>query len=602
MQSIILAAGMGKRLGEYTRNNTKCMVKVNGQTLIDRVLFQLSKLNINRVVIVIGYEGNKLKEYINSNNYGIKIEFVENRIYDKTNNIYSLALAKQQLQEDDTILIESDLIFDDSLLSLLINNPFPNLALVAKYESWMDGTMACIDDDNFITELITKKAFKYSDIAHYFKTVNIYKFSKEFSKDSYVPFLEAYCKAMGNNDYYEQVLKVLTLLDRVNIKALPINNEKWYEIDDIQDLDIAETIFASEENQLPLFQKRFGGYWRFPKLLDYCYLVNPFFPPLKLKDEIKSNFDVLLSEYPSGMRINSLLMAKYFNLKQDYVCVGNGAAELIKALMGKLKGKIGMVFPTFEEYPNRYEESEIEIFVPNNPDFKYSVSDLKNHFTDKNITTLLIINPDNPSGNYISKSDILSLAKWCKEKQIRLIIDESFVDFTLNYQYNSLLINEILEEYQNLIVIKSISKSYGVPGLRLGAIMSSDITLINGIKKDVTIWNINSFAEYYMQIFGKYESDYKTACNLFINERNRFYEDLVQIPWLRVIPSQANYFLCEVKNKFTSTELMRILLIKHNILIKDCSTKYGFNKQNYIRLAVRGTNDNVKLFSELKNL
>ena len=602
MQAIILAAGMGKRLGDYTRENTKCMVNVNGQTLIDRVLLQLSKLEISRVVIVIGYEGNKLKEYINSNNYRIKIEFVENPIYDKTNNIYSLALAKEQLQEDDTILIESDLIFEDSMLSLLINNSFPNLALVAKYESWMDGTMACIDDQNFITGLITKKSFKFSDIEHYYKTVNIYKFSKEFSQDSYVPFLEAYCKTMGNNDYYEQVLKVLTLLDKVNIKALPINNEKWYEIDDIQDLDIAETIFANEENQLPLFQKRYGGYWRFPKLLDYCYLVNPYFPPKKLKDEIKSNFDVLLSEYPSGMRINSLLMAKYFSLKQDYVCVGNGAAELIKALMGTLKGKIGMVFPTFEEYPNRYDKSEIEVFIPQNVDFTYTISDLIDHFENKQITSFLLINPDNPSGNYISKSDILTFAEWCNGKQIRLIVDESFVDFTYNYHQNSLLENQTLEKHPNLIIIKSISKSYGVPGLRLGAIMSSDVSLIDEIKKDVTIWNINSFAEFYMQIFGKYEGDYKMACQLFIDERERFYNDLIQISWLRIIPSQANYFLCEVTNKFTSTELMRILLIKHNILIKDCSTKYGFDKQNYIRIAVRGTNDNLKFFNELKSL
>jgi histidinol-phosphate/aromatic aminotransferase/cobyric acid decarboxylase-like protein len=513
-----------------------------------------------------------------------------------------LALAKQQLQEDDTILIESDLIFDDSLLSLLINNPFPNLALVAKYESWMDGTMARIDNENNITGLITKKAFKYSEVEHYYKTLNVYKFSKEFSRDSYVPFLEAYCKAMGNNDYYEQVLKVLTLLDRVNIKALPIKDEKWYEIDDIQDLDIAETIFANEENQLPLFQKRYGGYWRFPKLLDYCYLVNPFFPPPKLKEEIKSNFDILLSEYPSGMRINSLLMAKYFNLKQEYVCVGNGAAELIKALMGKLIGKVGMIFPTFEEYPNRYNTNETEIFIPDNPDFSYSVSDIINHFENKVISTLLLINPDNPSGNYISKSDVISLAKWCSYKNIRFVVDESFVDFTDDFQNNTLLKNQILKENPNLVVIKSISKSYGVPGLRLGGLMSSDTNLINEIKKEVTIWNINSFAEFYMQIFGKYDSDYKESCKLFINERERFYNDLLQIAWLRVVPSQANYFLCEVLNKFTSTELMRILLIKHSIFIKDCSTKVGFNGKNYIRIAVRGKTDNEKLFNELKEM
>jgi histidinol-phosphate/aromatic aminotransferase/cobyric acid decarboxylase-like protein len=214
----------------------------------------------------------------------------------------------------------------------------------------------------------------------------------------------------------------------------------------------------------------------------------------------------------------------------------------------------------------------------------------------------LLINPDNPSGNYISKSDVLTLAKWCNEKTIRLIVDESFVDFTDDFQNNSLLKNRILKDNQNLIIIKSISKSYGVPGLRLGGVMSSDVKLINEIKKEVTIWNINSFAEFYMQIFGKYDSDYKESCRLFINERERFYNDLLRISWLRIIPSQANYFLCEVLDKFTATELMRVLLIKHNIFIKDCSTKVGFDNRNYVRIAVRGKNDNEKLFNELKEM
>ena len=165
MQAIILAAGMGKRLGEFTKENTKCMVPVNGVCLIDRVLTQLTKLKLNRIVIVVGYEGQKLIDYIGDRyDDKVKIEYVNNPIYDKTNNIYSLALAKQQMQEDDTLLLESDLIFDDEMLDLIVNNPFPNLALVAKYETWMDGTMVCIDDENNIVNFITKAAFNYEDV------------------------------------------------------------------------------------------------------------------------------------------------------------------------------------------------------------------------------------------------------------------------------------------------------------------------------------------------------------------------------------------------------------------------------------------------------
>lgn len=602
MQAVILAAGMGKRLGELTKNNTKCMVKINGISLINRLLEQLSKLSLNKIIIVIGYEGEKLKNYLGYSYKTIEIEYIENPIYNKTNNIYSLYLAKEKLLEDDTILIESDLIFEDSIFTLLEQSSYPNVAVVAKYESWMDGTMVRIDNENNIINFIPKKAFRYEDIALYYKTVNIYKFSKEFARNQYIPFLEAYIHALGNNEYYEQVLRVITILDNCNLKALILNNEKWYEIDDIQDLDIAETIFSNDNERLSKYQQRYGGYWRFPGLLDFCYLVNPFFPPQKMKDELRSNFDRLLMEYPSGMKINSLLIAKYFNIKQNYVCVGNGAAELIKSLMSQLNGKIGIISPTFEEYPNRKSTNDIITFYPQNKNFSYEIKELQTFYENKNISSLLIVNPDNPSGNFIPPKELLTLAQWTKNKNIQLIIDESFVDFSDASTNNTLLQDNILEEFTNLIVIKSISKSYGVPGIRLGVIASADTNLINFIKKDVSIWNINSFGEYYMQIFGKYESDYKLACQKFIQERERFYQQLTKISYLRIIPSQANYFLCEVYSPYTSRSITELLLNKYNILIKDCSNKKGFNHKNYIRIAVRSKFDNDQLVSALNHL
>ena len=239
MQAIILAAGMGKRLGNLTQDNTKCMVKVNGVSLIDRILSQLSGLDLSRVILVIGYKGEKLRNHVGNEYKGLKIEYIENPIYDRTNNIYSLSLAEKELQEDDTLLIESDLIFDDTLFPMIVDNSYPNLALVAKYESWMDGTMVRLDEDNNIVNFVPKKAFRYEDAGWYYKTVNIYKFSKEFLRTQYVPFLNAYTKALGNNEYYEQVLRVITLLDNCELKALPLTGQKWYEIDDVQDLDIA---------------------------------------------------------------------------------------------------------------------------------------------------------------------------------------------------------------------------------------------------------------------------------------------------------------------------------------------------------------------------
>lgn len=605
MQAIILAAGMGKRLGELTQNNTKCMVKVNGVTLIERLLNQLDNVkscHLNRIVIVTGYEGNKLREYIATCKVNTPIVYVENPIYATTNNIYSLWLAKEYLLQDDTLLFESDLIFEDAVVEKLLENPYPSLALVSKYESWMDGTVVKLGDDCEIDKFIPGTEFRYEECSSYYKTVNIYKFSKLFSSSHYVPFLEAYSKALGNNEYYEQVLRVITLLDKPEIKALPLDGEAWYEIDDVQDLDIAETIFCAPSEKLKRLESRYGGYWRYPKVLDFCYLVNPYFPNDRMMSELKANFDNLVRNYPSGMRVNSLLAGKYFGIRPEYVCVGNGAAELIKGLMESLEGVLGVIVPTFEEYPNRLSPERLVTMQTVGTDFAYTADDIMQFFADKNISSLLLVNPDNPSGNFIPLSDLLRLCVWAGEKGIRMIIDESFVDFSHGTPANTLLYNHTLEAHPNLTVVKSISKSYGVPGLRLGIIATSDTAFIAKLKKDVAIWNINSLGEFYMQIFGKYEKHYQRACVRFMQERDRFMNELSKVPFLRVLPSQANYFMCEVLPPYTSRALAEQLFDRFNILIKDCSGKLAMGGRNFIRIAVRDEKDNNALISAMSNI
>ena len=598
MQAIILAAGMGRRLKELTKNNTKCMVKVNGTTLIERMLRQIDAHEMSRVVIVVGYEGQKLIDYISTLDIKTPITYIDNPIYDKTNNIYSLSLAKEHLRADDTLLFESDLIFEDSLIDALLDDPRDTLALVDKYESWMDGTCVKIADDDSIEAFVPGSKFKFEEIKDYYKTVNIYKFSKEFSNTHYVPFLDAYQTALGRNEYYEQVLRVITMLDVPEIKAKRLEGQKWYEIDDIQDLDIAESIFTSDDDErVKLLQGRYGGYWRYPKLLDFCYLVNPYFPPEKMKDELRANFDTLLTQYPSGMRVNSLLAAKNFGVHQENILVGNGAAELIKSLMEYFTGVTGFVRPTFDEYPNRYDTEKSVNFIPGNRDYSYTAEDLISYFDDKEIDNLVIVNPDNPSGNYIVKADIIKLISWTGQKSIRLVVDESFADFA-DEEDNTLIEQNLLESTPHLFVMKSISKSYGVPGLRLGVLASGDTETIASMKKDVAIWNINSFGEFYLQIEEKYKKYYSEALRKIRAERARFQEELSKIEGIRVIPSQANYVMVELDKDISPKELLKRILIKHEILIKELTTKT--NGRNYLRLAVRNTEENDLLIAALK--
>lgn len=602
MQAIILAAGMGKRLKELTHNNTKCMVQVNGVTMIDRMLHQIEKRQLSRIVIVVGYMGQKLIDYIDTLDIQTPIVYINNSVYDKTNNIYSLALAKEYLKQDDTLLFESDLIFEDAVIDVLMNDPRDTLALVDKYESWMDGTCVKLSSDDDIEAFVPSKKFKFSEIKQYYKTVNIYKFSKKFSESRYVPFLDAYQSALGENEYYEQVLRVITMLDEPGIKAKRLNGELWYEIDDIQDLDIAESMFMSDEDRrVELLSERYGGYWRYPQMMDFCYLVNPYFPPQKLIDEIKASFEVLLTQYPSGMRVNSLLAAKNFGVNEKNILVGNGAAELIKALMSNFTGKMGIIRPTFEEYSHRYKEEDIIAYWPDNDDYRYDTKDIIDYFSDKDISNLVLINPDNPSGNYICKREILELLEWATEKNIKLLVDESFVDFA-EEENATVIEQEILNKYKNLYVMKSISKSYGVPGLRLGILSSGDTDMIANLKKDVSIWNINSFAEFYMQIEEKYKSEYLDALKRFRKERTRFLEELAKVKGIRVIPSQANYVMVEITTGISAKELNRQLIIKHNILIKNLVAKIHQDGRQYIRLAIRNSQDNDKLIDSLKSV
>jgi histidinol-phosphate/aromatic aminotransferase/cobyric acid decarboxylase-like protein len=598
MQAIILAAGMGKRLKELTQNNTKCMVKVNGVTLIDRMLHQIDRKGLARIVIVVGYEGQKLIDYIGTLDIRTPILFIRNEIYDRTNNIYSLALAKEWLCRDDTLLFESDLIFEDAVLDTLVDDPRDTLALVDKYEAWMDGTCLKIDGDDNIVGFISGQKFTFSEIEDYYKTVNLYKFSRRFSETYYVPFLDAYQAALGENEYYEQVLRVIAMLDAPVIKAKRLSGQRWYEIDDIQDLDIAESLFAaSEEERARLMFGRYGGYWRYPKMLDFCYLVNPYFPTQKMKDEMRASFDTLLTEYPSGMRVNSLLAAKNFGVHPENILIGNGAAELIKGLMERLKGKTGFVRPTFEEYPNRYREEDSVYFTPANPDYAYTAQDLMGFFEENRVDNLVVVNPDNPSGNYIPKADVMELIAWSRARGITLVLDESFVDFA-DEGDGTVIEQSVLTANPQLFVMKSISKSYGVPGIRLGVLASGDTEAIAALKQDVAIWNINSFGEFFMQIFEKYRKTYQAALAQIRAERARFQGELSKLQGLRVIPSQANYVMVELTGGTDPRALTKRLLVRHDLLIKDLSGKTGGGR--YLRLAIRNTADNDRLLKVLR--
>ena len=609
MQALILAAGMGKRLGKFTSNNTKCMLKVGKKTLIERAIEALYSAGVKKVILVVGYKSENVKKFLleeckNPIIKKVKLIFIENPIYDKTNNIYSLYLAIDEFSKDDTILLESDLIYQPELIKRIVTSKEKNLASVASYRQWMDGTVVKLcQDKNNIVEFIEKKNFNYEEINQYYKTVNVYKFSKDFINQEFIPFLKAYIKAYGENEYYELILKIIAHMARSSLKALDVSDLLWYEIDDHQDLDIATCLFSKGKEKLENYQKRYGGYWRFDDLLDYCYLVNPYYPTKSLLDKINYFSSDLITQYPSGQNVNCICASRIFNdIDTEHIVVGNGAAELISILGNTdYMASKRMFLPesVFNEYSRCFTNCRLNKFNLAADNYQYNVKTLKEALEKNDI--LCIVNPDNPTGAFIDEKDIISLLDQAKAKDKIIIFDESFIDFSNPKKRYTLIKDDVLCKYPNLIVIKSISKSYGVPGLRLGVLASSNESLIQNIKQKLPVWNINSYGEYFLQIANLYKSDYTLSCDKIAEERNRMIKELQKkLPkQCHVYPSEANFIMIDLGN-IDSTKLA-ISLLDEKIFIKDLKTKNAFNNKNFIRLAIRSDTENNQLINCIKN-
>lgn len=597
----MLAAGLGKRLAKYTKNNTKCMVEVAGKKLIDRAIEAVKNAGIKKFVLVIGYKGENLKKYILDNYSGVlDFVFINNKDYSTTNNIYSFYLAKEELKKDDTILLESDLIYDEYLIRDVVNYPKRNVVVVAKYLSWMDGTCVSINSERSIEKFIEKENIFNEDMNNLYKTVNVYKFSRQFASDIYLPFLEAYMKIQGLSSYYETSLKYICQLPDISLDTFDVGNRPWYEIDDAQDLDIANVLFSHDREKYNLIEKKYGGFWRYPEYIDYCYLVNPFFPSTQMIEKFKNELPILMTQYPSGLNVQNMNAGRLFGVDDNHIVVGNGAAELINAL-GHIVGDaaVGVNLPSFNEYVRCFNKATINEIDNSKFDYQLNVAAIKESI-DKNLYTV-IVNPDNPSGFMLSKEIILELTKYANALNKKLIIDESFADFAEKDMRFTLLDSDYIESNPNVIVIKSISKSFGVPGLRLGLLACSDDKLIDSLRKEMQIWNINSFGEYFLQTYQLFKNGYEEACDLIVDERNYLISELSKIPSIKVYPSQANYIMIDLK-KTNSLNFAIKLLDDKKIIIKNLSTKNKFSGKNFIRIAVRNRTDNSVLVNSFKEL
>lgn len=598
MQALILADREIIGLTGLGNSNEPWMVEIDGVPIIERMLTQLDNSIVSRIILITRDNKESLIEFTERLNLKTELVFLENKFYKESKSIYSIFLGREYLSMDDTVILNSQLVLEDNLLESILETDGECVVSVDIYKNWMTGKPVFVDGNARVLSVGQEPQMASTLQLNSYRMVGICKFDMNFTKKYFVPVLETIIDVQGDSLEYSEPLNVIAMSNDTRIKALRVSNAVWREINNTEDINQATILFSKDKKSVAdKMLGSWGGYWRYPDYLDYFYLVTPYYPPRELVEELQNNFKVLLEQYPSGMRVNAELAASAFGVSPESIIVGNGAAELIKSMMGFIKGKTGFVRPTFDEYPNRYTEIETVNYLVESEDFSYSASDLIEYFDKTTISNLVLVNPDNPSGNYIPKNDMLRMISWARDKGIKIIIDESFVDFSDEIN-SSLIDQEILNQYPNLYVIKSISKSYGVPGLRLGVLASGDKRLISRMKVDVSIWNINSFAEFYMQICGKYRDSYIKSPDKFRKERTRFISKLQNLRYIRVIPSQANYLMVELLDGLDAEELKQRMLLEKKVFIKTLSKKIKGKKQ-YLRIAIRNEADNDMFIQKL---
>jgi NDP-sugar pyrophosphorylase family protein len=249
MQALILAAGMGTRLTPLTAHSTKCMVPFGNRRLIEHLLDALASAAVHRAIMVVGHGAAEVRMFLGDQYRDITLHYVENASYRTTNNIYSLALASHYLRDDDTLLVESDLILHPALIQQCVTHPAPAVAVVAPWEPWMDGTVTTLDTSSNVTRFIPKAAFDPAQAENYFKTVNLYKLSQAFSENCFLPLLAEHIANVGPQVYYEEVFGLIVAQGLATVTAQQTGNLPWYEIDTPEDLHAATERFANVEER-----------------------------------------------------------------------------------------------------------------------------------------------------------------------------------------------------------------------------------------------------------------------------------------------------------------------------------------------------------------
>lgn len=342
------------------------------------------------------------------------------------------------------------------------------------------------------------------------------------------------------------------------------------------------------------------GHERAGDILDFCFIANPYYPTPAMIRELQEQLPSLIKSYPPGRSTRGrAALAEVLRVNPEHLLIGNGATELITLINETLIDRIAVPVPTFSEYLETLRHRRGADLYPLNPSKGYALDPgaYLEWIRERGLRSALVINPGNPTGQLLPLEAMRLFLDEARDLEI-VIVDESFIDFAGD-PIPSLLHDA--QRFSNLLIVRSMGKHCGVPGLRLGYACTANLYLLNRLRKAVPAWNVNAVAEFFLALLPSTDADYHAARRRVIEDVRWLAGELGRLPGLKTYPTRANFILAEVRNGMTATEIQMRLLREHRMYVRDCSNKLGMDAY-HVRIASQGREKDAKLAEVLRGL
>lgn len=353
----------------------------------------------------------------------------------------------------------------------------------------------------------------------------------------------------------------------------------------------------SDLDRFELVASEHGGYHRHT-FVDHTYLYNLYFPPEALFTSLREQIHDLVRNYPVAQHVLARLAGDIIGQPAERIVVGNGASELIKILAGSMSSRLIIPVPSFNEYANAAPPGKVTEYPLAFPSFQLDIDRFAAEAIRIGADVAIVVTPNNPTSLLVPKADLVRLAGLLAPHDCMLVIDESFVDFAAHPDQATL--ERDISRYPNMAICKSMSKAYGICGLRLGYVLTCNARFAAALRKGLHIWNVNGLAEQVLRLLPRYKSDFLDSCVLVRADRDGLYDMVSRIQGMTVLEPDANFVYCRLPDHAPDgPEVAQRLFVEHDIYVKHCAGKSQPDSHRYLRIGSRTESENRQLVEAL---